>query len=63
MKKSSAIVAIIFSLAWTTLINNLVVHVLGDTLSNQILGLVCGISLGICIGIGAALLIEKSKFK
>lgn len=55
--------AIIFSFAWAALVNNLVVHVLGDNIVNQILGAICGISLGICIGIGSALLIQKGKFK
>lgn len=63
MKKANIVTVMLVALSWAALINNTAVHILGDTIFNQIIGLFCGISIGLCIGIGCVVLMERVKKK
>jgi len=61
MSKGNGILAAIIAFSWTILVNQLTIHFLGDSFFYEVIGTLCGISFGICIGWGTVILGHKVK--
>lgn len=63
MKRSDVFLIIIFAFSWAFFFSKGAHYVLGEGLLNEIIGTICGISLGMYFGYSSVLMVRKIKFR